>query len=202
MKIVIDLNWLIPFFNSPFFAGLATILTGLTAYFIYLKQKRDEKQKIARVIFIEILDCEKIFSLVKKSGVVNLSNIRQLPFSSTWTEHKYLFANDLDNSEISFIDDFFAECKLINLELDEAYNLPTYWKEKARIVAERHAVYSEKNENKDLYEKAKEKLKKFEVDEYFWQPNFPTKQIVERIKGIGHISSTSTGTKFKQIANL
>lgn len=202
MTITIDLSWIIPFFNSPFFAGLATILTGSIAYLIYLKQKNGEKQKIARVIFIEILDCEKIFSLVKKSGVVNLSNIRQLPFSNTWSQCKYLFANDLNSSGISLVDDFFAECKLLNLELDEAYNLPGYWKEKARIVAERHANYSEETENKAHYEKAKEKLKKFEVDEYFWQPNFPTKQIVERIKNIRYVSSNLTGAKLQQIANL
>lgn len=202
MKIIIDLNWLVPLFDSNFFTGLATILTGVVAYLVYIKQKRDNKQKIARVIYIEVKDCENIFTLVKRSGVVNLSNIRKLPITNSWDKNKYLFANDFDDSEISMIDIFFGECKLLNWEFEEAYNLPSFWKEKSRIVAEKHAIYSEESDTNNQYESRKNKLKMFEADDYFWQPNFPLKQIIERIKNIDNISTTVTGAKLKRIAQL
>src|SRR3989344_3342116 len=100
MRIVIDLSWVVPFFNSAFFAGFATILTGFIAYLVFLKQKGDEKLKAARIVLVEVIDGENLFSEIKSNGIINLTNIRRLPFGNSWNKYKYVFAKDLDGNEL------------------------------------------------------------------------------------------------------
>lgn len=202
MKFTIDLSWIIPFFNSAFFAGFATILAGLIAYFIFLRQKHDEKLKAARIILVEITDCESLFDNIKSNGIVNLSNIRRLPFENSWSKYKHLFGKEFDNKELKLIDNFYQSCLLLNKELNEAYNLPNYWQEKARIIAEKHASFSEKSKSKEEYTTMKQKIKFFEEDDYWWQPYGPPKQIIERIKLVQYVTTTPTGERLKRIAKL
>ncbi|PIP33184.1 hypothetical protein COV53_01410 [Candidatus Gottesmanbacteria bacterium CG11_big_fil_rev_8_21_14_0_20_37_11] len=201
MKFIIDLSWIVPFFNSAFFAGFATILTGLVAYFIFLRQKHDEKLKVARIILVEINDCENLLDNLKVNGI-NLTNIRQILPVNSWNKYKHLFAKDFDARELKLIDNFYQECSLLNQELNESYSLPNYWQEKAKIIAERHASFSEKSKNKEEYEIMKKKIKFFEEDTYWWQPNAPKDQMIQRIKLIKDITTTTVGEKIKEIARL
>ncbi len=190
------------FFDSNSFSGLATILTGLVAYIIFRLQKREERLKAARIILMEIEDCESLFNTIKQNGILNLSEIRQLPISDSWNKYKYIFAKKLKNSDLKLIDNFYNTCFLINKELNEAYSLPDFWREKGRIVAEKHASFSESSKDKKEYEEMKEKIKLFEEDSYWWQPFEPSKKIIERIKSIQYITTTPTGDRLKEIAKI
>lgn len=66
MQVILDFSWVIIFLNSVFFTGFATILTGVIAYVIFLRQKSEERLKAARVILVEIRDCELLFDGIKK----------------------------------------------------------------------------------------------------------------------------------------
>lgn len=201
MKIEIDLSWLIPFLNSPFFTSLVTFLSVIAVIWIYKRQKEDEKIKAAKIIWVEISDAEKLLDIYKKNGI-NLINNRQLISGSSWYKYKHLFAHEFDVRELNLIDNFFTECELINRELNEAYNLPIYWENKAKIIAEKHITFSESSKNLQEYELKKAALKLFEEDNYWWQPNGPKQQIIERLRLIQYINSTSTGEKLKKVAKL
>lgn len=202
MKLILDFSWIISFFNSQFFTGLATILTGAVAYFIFRKQKFDDRLRVARIIMVEISDCETLFNSIKSDGVINLSNVRRLPFENSWDKYKHLFAKILDSTDLRLVDNFYGTCVLINQELQEAYSLPNHWREKGRIIVERHAEFSQKSATRDEYELQKKQIKFFEEDEYWWQPFAPSKYIIERIKGLQFITTTPTGEKLKKIAKL
>jgi|GEM_PF-988257 hypothetical protein len=201
MKIVVDLNWIVPFLYSPLFTSLVTFLSVISVIWVYKKQKTDEKIKAARIIWVEIVDAENLFDSFKLNGI-NLTNNRQIISTNSWNTYKYIFAQDFDERGLKLIDNFYSQCELINKELNEAYSLPKYWQDKANIIAQKHLIYSEKSKDKDEYEALKIKLKLFEEDTYWWQPHDPKNQLIERVKLIQAISSTPTGDKLKKIADL
>ena len=86
--------------------------------------------------------------------------------------------------------------------MSEAYSLPGYWQEKARIIAEKHAEYSEKSSSKKEYEALKRQIQLFETDSYWWQPNDPSRRIIERIKLLQYVTTAPTGERLKKIAKL
>ncbi|MDO8658729.1 MAG: hypothetical protein Q7K55_08360 [Candidatus Levybacteria bacterium] len=201
MRLTIDFNWLFPFLNSNFFVALATILSVAAILGVYKRQKVDEKLKAGRIILVEINDCENLLDNLKVDGI-NLTNIRLILPINSWNEYKHLFAKDFDGRELKLIDNFYQECALLNQELSEAYSLPNYWQGKAKIIAERHASFSEESKNKEEYEIMKKKIKFFEEDTYWWQPNAPKNQMIERVKLVQYISTTPTGERLKKIAKL
>jgi hypothetical protein len=201
MKIEIDLDWLATFVNSNFFVALATFLSVLVVIWIYKRQKEDEKVKAAKIIWVEIADAENLLDNFKKNGI-HLTNNRQIISVNSWNKHKHLFAHEFDERELKLIDNFYTECELINRELDEAYNLPVYWQDKARLIAEKHINFSENSKNLQEYEIKKASLKLFEEDTYWWQPSGPKQQMIERVKLTQYVSSTQTGEKLKKIAQL
>lgn len=201
MKFVLDLTWLSAFFDSASFTGFATILTAIAAYLIFLQQRRDEKTKAARIILVEISDCEDLLDAIRTNGI-DFSNIRQLAISNSWFKYKHLFANDLDARQLKLIDNFYKECELINNELKEAYSLPEQWKEKARIILEKQADISLKSKTRAQYDSAKKALTFFEQDTYWFQPNQPINKILNRIGRIQYITSTPAGEKLKKLARI
>ncbi len=201
MKFEVDLSWIILFFNSNFFVALVTFLSVLSAIWVYIKQKTDERTKVARIIWVEIVDAENLLDNIKTSGI-NLTNIRQVLSNNSWGQHKHLFAKVLDERGLKLVDNFYSECELLNKELNESYSLPSFWQDKARVIAEKHASFSETSKNKQDYELKKLSLKYFEEDGYWWQPSAPKQQMIDRVKLIRYVSSTPTGELIKNIAQL
>lgn len=190
------------FLNSNFFVGITTVITGGVAYFLFLKQKGEERQKAARIIWIEILDCENLFDNLKSLGAINLAETRRLPHSNSWGEYKHLLAKKLKETDLKLIDKFFGVCDLVNKELDEAYSLPNFWREKGRIIAEKHLQYSEESSTIEEYKERKKRVGFFEADNYWWQPFDPPKSIMDRVKTLQHVTTTPTGERLRKIAKL
>lgn len=199
--IQINFEWVIPFFNSNFFVALVTLLSVISIIWVYKNQKNDEKAKAAKIIWIEIGDVENLLDSIKTNGI-NLLNIRQIISVNSWSQFKHLFAKDLEERELKLVDKFYSECELLNKELNESYSLPLYWQDKAKIIAEKHISFCKNSKNIQEYELKKAGLKFFEEDTYWWQPNAPKQQMIERIKLIQYISSTPTGERLKKIAEL
>src|SRR5581483_6948437 len=161
MKVVIDFSWVVPLFNSNFFVALITFLSVLAIIFVYKKQKKDEKEKAARIILSEIADAEDVLTGAKTNGL-NLVNVNQIIKNDSWNKYKHLFAKDLTERELKLIDNFYTQTDLINLELKQAYNLPDFWREKAQIVAAQHMQFSIESKNQTEYDEKKKKTLFFE----------------------------------------
>jgi len=166
-----------------------------------MRQKENEKVKVAKIIWVEITDAQNLLDNFKKNGI-NLVNNRQIISVNSWNKHKHLFAHEFDERGLKLIDNFYTECELVNRELDEAYSLPMFWQYKARVIAEKHITFSENSKNLQEYELKKASLKFFEEDTYWWQPNDPKQRMIERVKLTQYVSSTPTGERLKDIAQL
>lgn len=104
--------------NSSFFIASATLIVGFAAYFLYKKQKRDEKKDAATILLAEIRNATAILpgvkSRFKKNGALEEGTVL-LPGES-WGKYKYLFVNDLKSEEWRAVDAFYKNC----LTYDEA----------------------------------------------------------------------------------
>lgn len=104
------------FINSQFFVAIITLAVGFTAWILYRKQNKDRKRDIANSILSEIQQAEKsvdrVRDYIRDTGNVeiNIQIVRQ----NSWTSHKHLFSNDLDEDEWNEINNFYDNAELLN----------------------------------------------------------------------------------------
>lgn len=85
-------------FAKALIPSLATASTAIAAYLIYLKQRRDDLQRIAATIYFEIQEADNAINRIKEQSPVNkyTSPINEqsppvLPYNS-WMTNKHLFS--------------------------------------------------------------------------------------------------------------
>lgn len=104
------------FVNSQFFIAMITLAVGFTAWILYHKQNKDQKRDLANSILSEIEQAEKsvdrVRNYIRDTGNVeiNIQIVRQ----NSWTSHKHLFSNDLDEDEWNEINNFYDNAELLN----------------------------------------------------------------------------------------
>lgn len=98
--------------------GLITLVVGLLAIYLYLKQKADSKRDIAKLILQEIRYAEQ---QIRNSGRgtrgYSLSS-RLLPTNS-WDDNIHLFIKDLKETEIDMISEFYSQAAYIDYLIEE-----------------------------------------------------------------------------------
>jgi len=97
---------MISFFNSNFFIGLVTIIVGLSAYLLYLKQKIDNKRNAARIILQEIRRAEDIISDYKEHGRYKFT--KKIIATNSWAKNIHYFVGDLDVDELDKISNLYS----------------------------------------------------------------------------------------------
>lgn len=107
--------------NSSFFIAATTLTVGFVAYFLYKKQKRDEKKDAATILLAEIKNAAALLPGIKTRFNPN-TGIEEgtvlLP-SESWTKYKYLFVNDLKAEEWRAVDTFYKNCLAYDAALVE-----------------------------------------------------------------------------------
>lgn len=95
----------------------ATLFVGFYAYILYKKQKDDTKKDAANIIFLEILNAEKVLKIAQRS----LEKIPpELPYdvitmaTESWSKNKYFFVNDFSSNEWEAINNFYNTCHLFD----------------------------------------------------------------------------------------
>lgn len=115
---------LISFFNSNFFISLVTIAVGCVAFFLYKKQKKDQKKDAAKLILQEIRYAEQ---QIRNARIVNENNYylanKLLPTNS-WHKNINFFVNDLLESQIDLVSQFYSQAAY----LDEVISIISYEK--------------------------------------------------------------------------
>lgn len=98
--------------------GLITLIVGLSAIYLYLKQKADSKRDIAKLILQEIRYAEQ---QIRNSGRgtrgYSLSS-RLLPTNS-WDDNIHLFIKDMKETEIDMISEFYSQSAYIDYLIEE-----------------------------------------------------------------------------------
>lgn len=212
MKVVIDLNWLIPFFNSNFFVALSTFLTALAAFGVYIWQKRDKKVNAARILLSEIRNAETKLKLVKKR--ISGSNYEDFPSVlpvNSWSQYSHMFATDFDQDELDKINNFFSSCQSID-EMASRDN-SFFWitaEERARVVQQQlpqiiAASYDENTSEIDQTKLNTLKQKLLDVvsnEPYAYSPRKTVEAIKKLIDDIEKITNSPIEDKFKKIAKV
>ena len=98
--------------------GLITLIVGLSAIYLYLKQKADAKRDIAKLILQEIRYAEQqIRNSGRGSRGYSLSS-RLLPTNS-WDDNIHLFITDMKETEIDMISEFYSQAAYIDYLIEE-----------------------------------------------------------------------------------
>lgn len=89
-----------------YLGSLTTLIAGLIAVYLYLKQRADKRRGIASLIYQEILSADSL-SRKADNGWGYLPHDR-LVQSDTWENNKHLFTTLLNNLEFTQINNFYA----------------------------------------------------------------------------------------------
>lgn len=115
---------------TPTLSTFATILVGLVAYVVYVKQKNDVKQAAANVVFLEIENAVRMLRKASESLKIGSDNlIHVLPEKNyvmqteSWSKNSYMFVRDFTKEEWDNISDFYNKCKLFDqaVELNDSF---------------------------------------------------------------------------------
>jgi len=209
MKLIIDFNWLFPFFNSNFFTGLSTFITGLAAFGVYLWQKNDKKINAARVILSEIRNAElKLNQVKKRIKGTTYEDFPSVLSTNSWAKFSFLFANDFDQDELDKINTFFSNCQSIDEMAKKDNNF--FWittEERARVVQQQlpqiivaafDATTKRIDQNK-LNTLKQTFLDTISNEPYVYVPKKTVNAITLLVDSTSKITETPIGEKFKKI---
>lgn len=200
------MNSIFDFFNSNFFVSLSTILTIGGAIYLYLKQKRENKQQIATLLVNDIRNAQSAVQVVRDSlGTQIIPEITVLP-ENNWKKYSYLFSKDLDQDETALLNKFFSDVERVSYVVTQANNmlLVTITDRDAAIqLANINIVANAKN-----IAQVKKKLALFDgilSKQISTSPYIPSgfyTKLHNYLPGIPDILSTEVGRKLKIIAKL
>lgn len=210
MKIIIDFSWFFPFFNSNFFVGLSTFITGLAAFGVYLWQKQDRKVNAARIILSEIKTAEtKIDQVKKRLSGTTYDDFPSILTANSWVDSSYLFAKDFDQDELEKINNFFSNCVSIEELAKKDNNF--FWvttEERARVVQQQLpqiiAAAFDPTTNQIDQNKLNTLKQKFldtiSNEPYLYVPKKTVNAIQLIINNLTKITDTPIGEKFKKLS--
>jgi hypothetical protein len=199
---------MITFFNSSFFAGLATIITGAVAIIIYFQQKNDAKVQAARVLLMEIRTAEERLGQVReKLSSDATSDFPSIFPTNSWKKYSPLFISDLDQDEIRIISNFYDYAELI--EDFGRKNNDFFWvttEERAKVVQQKLAeliIHAQtQTPPADLNVLKQGFLDVFVSDSYTYAPIKMVNEIKKYIEKVGNVTTSSAGIKLKKLAKL
>lgn len=122
-------HYLNPFLNSTFFLALTTALVAGVAYFLYRRQKTDQQQNAAYIIYLEIEKAEELLGdaektlaqyQVKKGSGTAVGDDAKFPAklqvmrTDNWAQYRHLLSRAMPASMLRKIDEFYTNCRLFD----------------------------------------------------------------------------------------
>ena len=196
------MNNTILFLNSNFFVGLITLIVGVSAIGLYIRQKWDYKRDAASIILMEARHAEKIIEQMKLVGVsVSVSTDALLP-TNNWPKYNYLFIKDLDRDELDLINNFYNQCSMIDNALTQM-GLSKQLEAKTGYIHEALTqIASGSIGTADYENKKKNFLDLIQNDPYVFQPTAPINLIGKSLGNLSNITTSTAGARLKRIAKM
>lgn len=200
------------FLNSPFFAAIATLLTGLLVVVVYKLEKRKEKRDGATIVLMEIRNAENSIRTIKDYGIRPNVSITILPTNS-WLKFNHLFVKRFDRDELESLNNFYNQCSLAQREVERLNSfVPIALEEKARVIYPKLLQLAEKYADKDVeynlrdgseYAQEREKiLATYYGEKEYFLPQQPIDDLLKYVNNIENISVSTAGQKLKKIASI
>jgi hypothetical protein len=204
-KIGMQIIW--SFLNSTFFVALATILTGLTAFILFFRQKGDERKNAAVIILLEIRNAELKAETIREKidGELITGDLPPILPVNSWKRYIHLFAKDFDQDELGLINDFYARCEIIQEHAERNNNY--FWiatEERTKIVQQMHMELIDRTHEtlSDLPQLKDSILQRYVNDAFLYVPKKTARVITYHLQDFPRITSTTAGAKLKGIAGL
>ena len=203
------------FTNSNFYFASITFVVGSLAFYIYAKQKIDEKVNAAVSILFEIRNAEEKIEIIREK--LNSSNKIDLPAVlpvNSWIKYSHLFAKDFDEDELKLLNIFYNCCSNVEDLINRQNNF--IWvaaeeraKTAQKLLGEIHVEFQRDISNGvtstdagTKFKNQKEGITKFYGDEdYFYAAQKPIAGLGFEVARFQKITTTTCGAKLKNLAN-
>lgn len=198
--------------DSNLFQTIITLIVGMSALYVYQKQKADYKSNAANSILIEIQNAESVIDRARESVRRERLEIDSVVMpTNSWNKYKQIFSKDFDRDEWDAISQFYNKC----MRLDESikYNSSAFANDveairsnRQRILAdyvkELLSIGSEKTPEQALNEfnqKANifDKVYMSKQGEYAYAPVKPLNDAKIYLEDLRPLSTTTIGQKLK-----
>ena len=202
--------------SNLYFAAV-TFLVGLSAFYLYTRQRIDGKKEIANIIISEIRHAENRIGQYKSSHTIQRSFYLEpiLP-SNSWTKNHHLFIQDLDSDEYTLVRNFFTKCELLDRALSQLSS-------SAQLEQKSHALYFGlmqiakdlvQNITAPIDDATRDSLVRlfkirtaefnniYSTDGTTFNPNAPVEKVVQILSEINFVTTSTAGEKLKRIAGL
>lgn len=208
--------------DSGYISAATTLVVGLIAYAVYLRQKRDFKRDGASILLIEIENAERQLRIILAApgSPTTLPSVLTMP-NNSWDKYKYLFVKDLDQNEWDAITEFYSRCERYDKAV--SYNDSFFADDVMELRKNAHAVIAQiakdhayAHEGKSTDEVVSKKDRKtaekyvniranFETiynnNKYLYSPTKPLNDATDALKSVElSLSLSSAGTKLKRIS--
>jgi hypothetical protein len=202
------------FADSSFFFASITFLVGSLAFYVYSKQKADEKINAATTVLLEIRNAESkvdtIIDKLDKNNAVDLPSI--LPVNS-WRKCSHLFVKDFDLDDIQLLNTFYSSCEVIEDLVNRQNNFVWITTEERaktvqRILAEIHDDFQKEYlldhaAAQKKFDDRKKALGDFYANETLsYAPDKILRGLKFQTQNLKRITSTPCGAKLKELAGL
>lgn len=194
---------------SDTFSGLATIVTGAFAIYIYFQQKKDAKIQAARVLLTEIRIAEDRIEQIKDKVMDN--NPMDLPSvfpTKNWKKYSHLFISDFDQDELKLLNNFYDYGELI--EDFAKRNNNYFWittEERAKVTVQEIAKLIDKsldltNLDNDIVRKRDFFSRGMDIYNQIYSPSKTMVGIKDYLPKVPKVTTSSCGVKLKKIAKM
>jgi hypothetical protein len=202
---------LIGFLSEDYSQSVITLVVGTFAFFLYKKQKSDEKINAARIIFLEIRNAE--VKLDEATSLIDreMKDFPSLLSQNSWNKYSHLFASNFEQSELEEINRFYSNCESLQEMIDKDNNF--FWlNAEYRTQVVQSGLFDNIRTNYKEGEEADEKVKRNQekvklLDEFVsdWYSYTPSKTLNKIRIGINRtrkVTTNPTGEKLKRFARL
>lgn len=206
------------FLNSNFFTSSVTVVAGLVALAVYLKQKSDTKKDAANIVLLEIQSAERELRRAREIVVDEAGNLPENTFAmptQSWDKYKYLFVRDFNRNDWDSITDFYNKCRQYDECVEYSNSFFQKNEEQVRVNIQRgisHIAkkYSEDNQpfeaiNAEYEGKVQAFLDRYmhKQGNWMYRPQKPLLEAKTLLSGITlNLSQTSVGLKFGALARI
>ena len=108
--------------NLNSYLGLITFIVVLWAVYTFLKQKKDRKRDIAKLILQEIRYAERKVRHYVEFPEAGYKFYSKLVPTNNWYSNIHLFLEDFEETEIDLISDFYSKTSFLDTVITTIYN--------------------------------------------------------------------------------
>lgn len=195
------INFFISLIKKPLTdpSGIATILTGAVAIYLYKRQIAHEKRNAAITLVLEIRQTEQKVSTILHTKIIKMERI---PFTGNWDRYKHFFSSDLSYDDFALFNRFFES--ILNISDASQKRIDIHYAGlTAKAATAQELLLNISKNTEEEYKIEREKIiSLINKEEFLFQPDDPLRIIIESIEKIEMPSTTLAFSKLREIAKL